>query len=85
MPVKIGIGRKRIARSVMMLTGAEERYNTTIYWQWSMAGTGVLKAALTGLHWKAFKNVNAMPAKLTTARVARVAHLNIFSVFERFR
>jgi hypothetical protein len=44
-----------------------------------------LKAALTGLHWKAFRNVNAIPARFTTASVDIVAHRKIFSDFDRFR
>ena len=53
--------------------------------QWWTAGTGYLKAAPTGLHWNKVTRVKAIPAALTTNKVAIVAHRNVLLVFDRLR
>jgi len=50
MLVRIGIGRKSMARSVIIFSGAEERYKVTIFVQVAESGTGFSKAAVTGRH-----------------------------------
>jgi len=73
MLVRIGMGRKRIAKSVIILTGAEERYSVTISVHWAVGGTGDSNAAAMGRHCTMFKRVRASPAMLTTAIVETVA------------
>lgn len=67
MPVSTGIGRTRIARSVIIFTGAEHRYIVTMDIHCPVLVEE--NAALTGLHWKAFRNVRIKPETLTIARV----------------
>ena len=76
MLVKMGMGRNNSARSVIMFTGAEERYRVTISMHLADGRMGSSNAAPTGLHWKIAKNVKAAPATLTTTSVAMVVHLN---------
>jgi hypothetical protein len=75
MAVKTGIGRNRIARSVIMLRGAVERYSVTISSHVADDGMGVSNAALIGLHWNVLRKVNAMPPRFTKTKVAIVIHL----------
>lgn len=49
-PVRMGIGRNRMARSVIILTGAEDRYNVTISVHEAEFGIGFLNVAVTGRH-----------------------------------
>lgn len=73
----MGMGKNNSARSVMILTGAEDKYKVTISMQWAADGVGSSKAAETGRHWKILRRVNDIPARLTTIRVAIVDHLKI--------
>lgn len=85
MLVKIGIGRKSIARSVMILTGAEDRYRVTISMHLAVGDIGSSKAAPTGRHWSILRKVKARPATLTTVSVATVDHLNIGWFLDRVK
>jgi hypothetical protein len=61
--VSTGKGSNKIARSVMMLIGAEARYSATM----SMHVPSMsVNAAEMGLHWKMLRKVRMMPARLTT-------------------
>jgi hypothetical protein len=67
--VKTGIGKIRMAMSVITFTGAEAKYNV-------IRGIHVPMGAKTwetGTHWKTLKNVKTRPAMLTTARVTHDA------------
>lgn len=77
MDVRIGIGKKRIAKSVMMFAGAEERYMVMMSVHFAVVFCGQAYAALTGLHWTMVTMVSANPAALTTQRVAIVAHRKV--------
>ena len=59
----------------MILTGAEDKYKVTMSMQRAADGVGSSKAADTGRHWRMLSNVKAVPAILTTIRVAIVDHL----------
>ena len=48
MPVNTGIGRNKMAKSVMILTGAEDRYKVTISVQMADDGGGSMNTAATG-------------------------------------
>jgi hypothetical protein len=85
MLVRIGIGRKKIARSVMMLRGADDRYMVTIFVQDAVAGTGVAHAACTGWHWTMLRIVRASPPTFTMTRVAMVAQRKTLCVFDKVR
>ena len=50
MPVRIGIGRNSRAKSVIMFTGAEDRYNATMSMHVALSGRGSRNAAPNGLH-----------------------------------
>ena len=75
MLVSMGIGRKRMAKSVMMLTGADDKNKVTMSMHLTVGGTGSINAAPIGRHCKVFRNVNVKPATLTTTSVAMVIHL----------
>ena len=77
MLVRIGIGRNSIAKSVIILTGAEDRYSVTMSVHLAVGCIGSSKAAPTGRHWMMFRMVKARPATLTTVSVAMVDHLKI--------
>lgn len=67
--VKSGIGSNRIAMSVIIFTGDEERYRVTMSVQFASAGRWERNTAPIGRHWKTLTNVNAKPAAFTTNRV----------------
>ena len=79
MPVRTGMGRTSIARSVTMFTGAKHRNSVTI--DVHVPKTFDVYAAMTGWHLKAFRKVNTIPAILTTPNVAKDAFRSIFCVF----
>jgi hypothetical protein len=70
MRVRIGLGKTKMARSVMILTGEEDRYSVKISVQCASTGSEAANAAPTGRHWKILTKVNASPATLTTSKVA---------------
>lgn len=51
MPLRTGIGSRRIKRSVMILTGAEDKYKVVISVQREYGGFGSLNKDDTGRHW----------------------------------
>lgn len=78
-PVRTGIGKARIARFVMMLTGAE--HMNCVSRGMHFAPAMLLKEAAIGRHWKIFIRVRTAPARLTIARTNHDAWYRIFSVF----
>jgi hypothetical protein len=77
MPVKMGIGKNKIAISVMRFRGIEERYIEMMSVQCPDFGIGTAKAAPGGRHWKIVKSPNARPPALTTTKVPMQHHLKI--------
>lgn len=65
--MRIGIGRTSIERSVIMFTGAEQRY--IVKMDMHLPELVEAYAELTGLHWNTFRMVRTNPATLTTASV----------------
>jgi hypothetical protein len=82
MVVRIGMGRNSMARSVIMLSGADERYMVTISVHCAELGIGVLNTAFTGVHCQTLSIVKAKPPAFTTKSVAMVAHLKTWLLFE---
>ena len=74
-----------MAKSVMMLTGAEDRYRVMMSMQVASLGTGVAKVAEMGIHWRILRSVRARPATFTIAKVDQVALRNILLVLESDR
>lgn len=81
----MGIGRNNSARSVIILTGAEDKYNVTMSMHLSAGGRGKSNVAGTGRHWKMLSSVKAVPATLTTASVQSVVHLKTRWFFDKVR
>ena len=50
MPLRTGIGSRRIKRSVMILTGADDKYKVVISVQRAYGGFGSLNNDDTGRH-----------------------------------
>lgn len=78
--VNIGNGRKRIARSVIMLTGADARDRFKMLMHRAPSGWGYWNAESIGRHWIIFRMVNTDPATFTTANISIMANLKNFPV-----
>jgi hypothetical protein len=73
----MGIGRNKIAKSVMRFSGVEDKYIVMMSVQLAEYGIGYAKAAPGGRHWKTVKSPSASPPAFTTNKVAMQAHLKL--------
>jgi hypothetical protein len=73
--VNIGNGKKRMARSVIILTGADARDRFKMLMHLAPLGWGYWNAALIGRHWMICRIVNTHPATFTTTSIVMVASL----------
>lgn len=69
MLVSTGMGKTKMARSVVMLTG-DEQMNSVSRGMHESDGTLMSQAERIGEHWKMFMNVKIVPETLTTISTA---------------
>src|ERR1700761_7578654 len=80
MPVSTGIGSARMARSVVMLTGAEQMNSVSRGRHFWATAAGAHDAA-TGGAWNMFMMVRMVPAMLTSTMMAHDDRRRIFWAF----